>query len=161
MHQACLTHLANALAGCDEHWIIGSQHWVGAFRPDIVCYYREGIDYARFLENPVTSIRGVVEIKFASGLGRDLEKLTEIQDRWPKCLAWQVYGDHFVESIHPYWHKQHLLRESEILAWRERSPTSRGATILKCGAIQAEERYSATLEAVNRSPSFWTQHARG
>lgn len=157
LHRAALFYLTRELAERDARWVIGAQHWLGPFRPDIVCYYRDG-GYETFLRAPDDAVRAVIELKFASALGRDLAKLRTMQDGHLDRMAWMVYGDHFDPSIHDAWAAQQNKRKTDIEVWEAESPGTRGKTILKCGLLRPVGDLAAcsdVLLALNRKALFW------
>ncbi len=155
VQQATVAFLSRQLLADSERWMLGSQHLVGRFRPDIVCYYRPN-DYTTFLARPEASVVGVVEIKFASALGRDLEKLERMQQRC-KCVGWMVYGDHFSAKIHQGWARQQQRRATKIAEWCA-ADKNRGSTLLKCAQIAPSgicESHAPILSALNSQDHFW------
>ena len=153
VHYVTLRHLTDQLVALDPRWIVGSQHELGGWRPDIVCYHAPA-EYADLLDDSDSYVLGVIEIKFASGLGDDLEKLADLQ-RNEGRLLWMVYGDHFSPTIHQTYAERQAEREESIRAWMKTSPDTRGCTILKCAQMAPrDDRAARVLKALNETP-FW------
>src|SRR5262249_13206815 len=115
-----------------SRWVIGANHSLFGVRPDVVCYF-VGCPFVEFIEDPESCLVGVLEIKFASDIRDDLDKLTRVQEQ-QDVLAWMVYGDHFCRDIHASNFRAHLRREKKIRDWAAARP-NRGYSILKCGKL--------------------------
>ncbi len=144
-------HLKNRLRQYDDRWVIGTNHALGSYRPDVLCYYTNG-NFENVLKGSGAGLVAVVEIKWASSLRNDLRKLAEVGRRFD-VLTWMVYGDHFDPNIHRRYAQRQIERENEILNWTNRSKGKAGHTIVKCGGVTGPKRYVDRICALRKS--FW------
>ena len=154
LNYAIVSYLQNELSPPTTRsgWIVGANHLLFGVRPDVACYLVDR-PFVEFLKNPQKCVVGVMEIKFASNIKDDLDKLTRIQ-RKRDVLAWMVYGDHFCEDIHRNYCRAHLRREKKIHDW-SMSHKYRGHSILKCGQLHEKDGLGGHEDVILAFNSHW------
>lgn len=128
-------------------WVIGTNHPLDEVRPDVCCYF-VNCPYQEFMTDKERWLVGVVEIKFASSLKYDLEKLSRYQKKRRDLIAWMVYGDHFSVDIHARYCREGLLRMKRIDEWVRSRPSRRGKSILRCGDLHKNRRLRAYRDLI-------------
>lgn len=144
-------HLKKQLRHYDDRWIIGTNHRLGHYRPDVLCYHTDG-NIENVLRGGGAGLIAVIEIKWASTLGKDLQKLSKVGRQFD-ILTWMVYGDHFASNIHRGYARLQAEREKKILKWANHFRSKAGHTIVKCGGIANPRRYANRMSALRRL--FW------
>lgn len=155
------SYLKKGLAREAGLWIIGCEHNLcdNVYKPDITCYRLPSAgSVGDYVKSRDEFARAVVEIKYASDLKDDLEKLEKLQKnlgRVAHCVAWMVYGDHFDEGIHAGNYRRQLEREAEIREWEARLAELRGATILRLGSPRASDSQEAREIRGRFTRAYW------
>lgn len=158
LHLATAMHLRNAL-GQSSGWLVGLEHPLYDRRPDITCY-RLPSTFSEFLKASTIHIRAIIEIKLASDLGDDLDKLEQFQkrvsDETGHCpIAWMVYADHFDTSIHAVNYGVQMDRKRAISSWSNR-PSQRGASVIELGSLQ--NKYAHCEDVLLAFRDHWWHH---
>jgi hypothetical protein len=101
-----------------------------------------------------------MELKWASALKHDLNKLSEFQDELRKrhgvsALAWMVYGDHFNKDVHAANYRAHLKREEQIRRWARREPVLRGPSIIHAGVSSPSDSPGEREVRALMNEAFW------
>lgn len=144
-------HLKKCLRQHDDRWVIGTNHMLGRYRPDVLCYYTDGY-YENVLKGGGAGLVAVVEIKWASTLKKDLRKLVKVGRKFD-ILTWMVYVDHFDPDIHRRYAQRQIEREKDIFIWANRLKGMAGHTIVKCGGISGPKHHVDRINALRKF--FW------
>jgi hypothetical protein len=161
-----IQHLKQELRQDDDHWIIGANHGIDEYRPDVLCYYaplRYGAFVNDFLGDDVSLI-AAIEIKWASSLKEDLDKLQHLQKEHRKyhrkdILAWMVYGGHFDPYIHKANAAEDERREEAIKHWANKFGF-RGQTVIRCGEELTRGASGKHAERLRAMSNRWWHNDR-
>ncbi|MEZ4495160.1 MAG: hypothetical protein R3C29_17830 [Dehalococcoidia bacterium] len=126
------SHLRRQLS--DRGWIIRRETPFHDGKPDLAVFHvSDPESFPDFLEEPREFLVAAIEIKHASGLRDDLEKLRRYQARGRDhgVLSWIVYSDHFSSDIHRRNFINQEQRAHDILKWVAERKTHRGSSIVR------------------------------
>ncbi|MCB9832111.1 MAG: hypothetical protein H6807_06505 [Planctomycetes bacterium] len=149
-------HLRGELPRAD--WIVRCEVPLGSARIDVAVFRRPAPEHLEsFFCDPRSALAAAVEIKHASVIHQDLEKLRRYQQGRDDVLSWMVYSDHFIEAIYPDIFREQEERAKSIKDWVEEAPALRGASVVRLGDADVEpsSRERRVLDAFRNG---WWSH---